>query len=284
MSEKKPIDRTSMIMRDFLYLDTDYLESYLAQAYRGLEIEETIEILNQHTSTKNAPVVTGAMEGAVDLVKAIKKIVDVQGKFSISVDFACTDKSDTDSTRNVVTRKLRDYMFDVFSRHVGSFVKEKRQMRVGDYIEFSTTYGYFDLDRIEKLHAEEYRLTLSSRKADNTEFSYEKFEEVRQKLAFLKTMIPFDAFLYADDLLVVLKEEYLREKRHHIGFKFNGLVKVVGRIDKEIPREDVSTSPIIKRLNDIQLTSLQMLKDLGFIANAEAKIITPIAVYRETGA
>lgn len=273
-------------MKEFLYLDINYLESYLAQSEEGLETTMQVQKGSTKTRTKGNREVTKAFGGNAETGPVISKLLaKLQGSLGIQVKNAPMSVSRESMVSSLITKQLHDYMFDIFySAEKGRLITEHKDMKPGEYMEYSACFTYIDFERIEELYTEENRKFYEAIEEDPealTAFSLDEFDQVRRSLSFLKFMIPYDTFMYADNLLIVMKKQHLRELKQHIGFKLDGKITVVGKVSKAVPEQVDHQLKIVSTLNKIQRIALRVLHTLGFISEEEALIITPIAVFYE---
>lgn len=173
-------------------------------------------------------------------------------------------------------------MFNKFDKYIKDekLLAEKSKPEIGKYISVTDDFFYFDFSRISNLYKEEYRQLYENNNSVEFDFSFKNFETTRNKVSFLKEILPFDAFLHRENLLVLIDKKWLRVKRKHIGYKFQGEIHVVGRIDKFVGiHNDKSELGVIDTLNKIQEVSLSMLYELGLLVSKEVYLITPITIY-----
>lgn len=288
-------------MKNFMYLNMDFLESFMAQNNDGFPEQEELEENRSHIETEEdevAKVVTkligeiGTGTGNQDnitipsniLKTLLSSVINVKlnGEKSVEIKEPVYSKEDIEAFRNVVIKKHKDDMFNKFYRYIGDekLLVEESKLEIGKYISIMNDFFYFDFSRILNLYKEEYRQLYANNCSADFDFSFENFEKTRDKISFLKEMLPFDAFLHRENLLVLIDKKWLRIKKKHIGYKFQGKIHVIGRIDKFVEgQNDKSGLGVIDTLNKIQEVSLSMLYELGLLVSKEVYLITPIAIY-----
>jgi len=286
-------------VREFLYLDSDFLESFLAQTEGGLEVNLQSEIGTQQTHTKGNRTRSGTVEGSAETAGLFGLFVKAQSKALITVTNAPMSIANTKTGREIVTKQLHDFMFNIFYDRVDpekleadhekmelgkKLETDREKMKPGKYIKHTAAFKYIDLERIGSLFDENNHQIFRDydvKPDPSISFPFDYLKRVHRILDYAKTMIPFGVFLYSDGLLIVLKEEYLREKRQQLGFKFDGEMTVVGKANKIVPEQNDDSLKVISALNRIQRATINMLNELGFINKDEVLIVTPIAVYYE---
>ena len=97
----------------------------------------------------------------------------------------------------------------------------------------------------------------------------------------MRKLFPFDTFLYANGIIVLINDEYLRDAKEQAGYKFNNKVKVIGIVNNLASESRKDSVPASVTMDKIQIATLSLLRDLGFIHENDKKIyfVTPIAIY-----
>lgn len=290
-----------MTMKNFIYLNMDFLESFMAQNNDGFPEQEELEENHSHTETEEDEVAKkitkligeiGTGNGNQDSVSIPSNIlntllssvlnVKLNGEKTVEIKEPTYSKEDVEAFRNVVIKKHKDDMYNEFYRYIKEekLLVQESKLEIGKYISIMNDFFYFDFSRILNLYKEEYRQLYANNSSIDFDFSFENFETTRNKVSFLKEILPFDAFLHRENLLVLIDKKWLRVKRKHIGYKFQGEIHVVGRIDKFVGiHNDKSELGVIDTLNKIQEVSLSMLYELGLLVSKEVYLITPITIY-----
>lgn len=274
-------------MREFIYLDTDFLESYLAQLYKGLEIGKQVEEAAGTSYMKGTTEKTFKGEANAETGKIVGLFAKVEGTLGVEIRNAPESITSSESGKQLITKQLKDFMFNEFYQSIvkiNPFVTTVEAMIPGAFIEYAAKFDYIDFDRVSTLYSEENRQIYVSQIGESTpgNFTYDEFERIRKRIVFFKQTIPYDALMYANDLLILLKERFLREGKGQLGFKFSGRMTIVGKVNKKVPDPTVNRSGIIATLNDIQCIAFEMLKELGFVSKSDLLIVTPIAAFYES--
>lgn len=288
-------------MKNFIYSNMDFLESFMAQNNDGFPEQEELEENHSHTETEEDEVAKkitkligeiGTGNGNQDSVPIPSNIlntllssvlnVKLNGEKTVEIKEPAYSKEDVEAFRNVVIKKHKDDMYNEFYRYIKEekLLVQESKLEIGKYISIMNDFFYFDFSRILNLYKEEYRQLYANNSSIDFDFSFENFKTTRDKISFLKEMLPFDAFLHRGNLLVLIDKKWLRIKKKHIGYKFHGKIHVIGRIDKFVGgQNDKSGLGVIDTLNKIQEVSLSMLYELGLLVSKEVYLITPIAIY-----
>ena len=295
-------------MRRFIYLDTDTLNSYIAQIYDGLvqtqEIEtqssQATDIQSEHTSNLGAD---------ADL-KVFGK--GIEGK----IDFTYRHLKDTSNAElisDVQTKLLHDNAFDqlmnyltlnnLLSNHnIGDFIEINDEFYIMDLDYYKKIFGdkkYLDFikkserDKIEALLKIQQDIELSQEGANSNEIkknytilakskyaeSDKGYDDIKDIIDMLYTLVPYRRTLCIADNMVVLNDKYMRDNIDMTSFKFGGKIKVLGYITNKIEtsiNESSNISPIAQvgiGLNQIMLSFLGQ--------QASLNVVHPIAIYYE---
>lgn len=265
-----------IIIKDFLYLDINLMKSFIAQINNG---ELLTEIYDNLTSEKSSRIDENKKT-------TVKKGLNINA-FGLNAESEITTPSFNnefiDIGREIAIKEHTDNVFNELVTYLNKndIVKNYPNIEVGNYIQLNMDLEYFNFDRIESLFEKDFLniYYLEFLEQDNKK----DLEEVYSKLPLLKKLIPYNSFLYGKDMIILLKDNFIREDAKKLGFIFNKNVTILGKVNKHIKNQknNNSSSKIINSLNSMQNSSLNILKKLGFINTNEVYLITPIAVYYE---
>ncbi len=135
-------------MRQFLYLDTDIVNSIIAQAENGLVQEKSNEEAHTETesdSSNSKLSVNGTAGGS--LAKLAKLEANLTGELS-----GTEGGSSTATSREIVNKTLHDAAFNIAYEHIDVVkIPEERldDNKVGSYIELTRTFNFVDFDYLE---------------------------------------------------------------------------------------------------------------------------------------
>lgn len=235
-------------MRRFIYLDTDTLNSYIAQIYDGLvQTQETEIQSNQITDKQNE--LTSNLGADADL-KVFGK--GLEGK----IDFTYRHLKDTSNTElisDVQTKLLHDNAFDqlmnylfrnnLLSNHnIGDFIEINDEFYIMDLDYYKKIFGdkkfldflkKSDRDKIQSLlkiqqdieliqegaNANEIKKNYSNLSKSKCSESDENYDKVKDTIDILYTLVPYRRTLCIADNMVVLNDKYMRDKIEMTSFK-----------------------------------------------------------------
>ena len=295
-------------MRRFIYLDTDTLNSYIAQIYDGLvQTQETEIQSNQITDKQNE--LTSNLGADADL-KVFGK--GLEGK----IDFTYRHLKDTSNTElisDVQTNPLHDNAFDqlmnylfrnnLLSNHnIGDFIEINDEFYIMDLDYYKKIFGdkkfldflkKSDRDKIQSLlkiqqdieliqegaNANEIKKNYSNLSKSKCSESDENYDKVKDTIDILYTLVPYRRTLCIADNMVVLNDKYMRDKIEMTSFKFGGKIKVLGYITNKI-KADANDMSNISPLAQVGIGLNQIM--LSFFGQHETlNIVHPIAIYYE---
>lgn len=299
-------------MKRFIYLDTNELNSYIAQIYNGLTTSKEEE--KEQNNQKNSEIATEiGVKGNVS--GGIKSFLSLQGDIETGVS-AKIDASNTQTIKDIETKVIHDEAFDKFinfieknnlivkeNYKVGNFIKHKSSFEVFDLNFFTDWFvkgGFVDFlknnnEKELRKKAKEEIDKLSNSKAKsikNSPQSIEKiikeqmkefgeqYDYIEEVINALKSLLPYEKIIMSDDFFIATSDEFFRDKPEMIGFKYGGEISFVGYITNKVTYDNDNKVP-----NDIPLSSIKNLAN-NAILNVLGKgkdiyIVHPIAIYYE---
>ena len=137
-------------MKQFLYLDTDIVNSIIAQAEKGLvtstsnekEVSDTEE-----TTTASTATTTGKIGGS--LLKLVKAEADIASELE-----AVENGSTTYASREIVAKTLHDAAFDIACSKIPLIkIKQGDQSNdeTGNYVQLTRFFDFVDFNYLEGL-------------------------------------------------------------------------------------------------------------------------------------
>lgn len=297
-----------LFMRRFIYLDTDTLNSYIAQIYDGL-------VQTQETETQSSQVTDKQSERTSNLgADADLKVFGkgIEGK----MDFTYRHLKDTSNTAlisDVQTKLLHDNAFDqlmdyltrnnlLSSQNIGDFIEINDEFYMMDLDYYKKIFGdktfvdflkKSDRDKIQEFYKVQQDRELAQEGANPNEIrksyvalakskceeSDKGYDDIKSIIDILCTLVPYRRTLCIADNMVVLNDKYMRDSIDMTSFKFGGKIKALGYITNKIETDspDIeNASPLAQvgvALNQIMLSF--------FGQHSSLNIVHPVAVYYE---
>ncbi|WP_317368884.1 hypothetical protein [uncultured Tyzzerella sp.] len=295
-------------MRNFIYLDTDFLASFMAQENDGLETLRNSESNVYSKDLSGTPTTTqkssSVLEGNAAMIKGN---VTIEKTLESGLDI--TESSEL--YREMASKVLHDNMFNYFEKYIEDNNSIKANSldvsNIGKYININSEYTIINTDIIEKMCEEKFLKDLfymehlggdiridknnklvnqQGKSIDNVKLPPEihMLTKMGSKLSYVfKSMIPTNTVFVVDNMIVVINEKYLREDIRMVNFKYSGQINITGKINKVCGTTDngskKSASFLIDALNSVNECGIEFIK---LLANSNSKniyIITPIAIY-----
>lgn len=137
-------------MKQFLYLDTDIVNSIIAQSEKGLVQEQSQE--NEGNKTKSTHV-GGGVEGTGATEGSFFKLAKAEASLSVSGELG-KDYSSSTTSREIISKVLHDAAFDI----AYTYIRPKKfalgtdnNDDYGDYIELTRVFDFVDMEYLENL-------------------------------------------------------------------------------------------------------------------------------------
>lgn len=306
-------EKEGIYMKQFLYLDTDIINSIIAQSEKGLVQSLSNELMSSDTDSDSLSV-SASMEGTFggSLAKLAKAEANLSGKLK-SVESG----SSTSTSREIISKTMHDAAFDIAYNYITPTRVEHGDNSVddtGNYIELTRVFDFVDFDYLEGLfakdgiieylkssEAEQIRIEIEKAKEGynreqirkaNVRFKEEikkliadndkKYDDIVVIIKALRGLIPYNRMLISNDgYLVPLNTKYFRVDPIDLGFKYGGEITCVGMVTNIIGQ---SANPNDEQniFATIQFTANEVLRSILPTNENNLCIIHPIAIYYGT--
>ena len=297
-------------MKQFLYLDTDIVNSIIAQSEKGLVQEQSQE--NEGNKTKSTHV-GGGVEGTGATEGTFFKLAKAEASLSVSGELG-KDYSSSTTSREIISKVLHDAAFDI----AYTYIRPKKfalgtdnNDDYGDYIELTRVFDFVDMEYLENLFSKNGLvdfLKKTSKEKIETEASKatdgmnrgqlrtagkqikselkkliadsdKQYDDIHDIIVAFRQLMPYTRMLISSDgYLIPMDDKYFRIDPKNLGFKYGGEITCVGMItniigadtDPDDPKNLFATLQF--KVNEILRTILP--------TNAENLcVIHPIAVF-----
>ena len=295
-------------MKQFIYLDTDVVNSIIAQKDKGLVLETASEHEDTTGSGKEktfSATVNGSASGG------FWKIAQAQAEIDASGDWSHNDHSQT-VLKEIATKTLHDAAFDIAYEQIKKeYCVDLESADIGSFVEMNQHFEFVDLEYLDSLLAdgglfdylksnekrelesqanEEITANLSreqQRKAEKEikkqidaliAENSKKYEDIQQIIKIIRQIIPYSRLLVSSDgYLVPLEDKFFRDNPKTMGFKHGGDITCVGYItniigETSIPGSDNVFSQLQYDVNQVLISILPTKEKDLFVAH-------PIAIY-----
>lgn len=293
-------------MKRFIYLDTETLDSYIAQIYKG-KVESFSESNQSNIESNNKTTQSIKPATSADL-KILGKGFDAKAEL-----FLEKIKSNNESSiiNKLETKALHDYSFDLLMNYVeennsligdkiGSFVDLKSNFYIIDLLYYKdlfnndqfisylieSTLNDFETDlskQIEELPKTNLNKTALNKIKQNNKKTIndkrksltEEYDNIKDIYNMITCIIPYKRLLVMNDFIVILNDKFMRDDSLMTSFKYGGKVNLYGYITNIIGNETNQELPFLSQTINIINSSVLPF----FVDKSSVNIVHPIAIY-----
>lgn len=294
-------------MKQFVYLDTDSVNSIIAQSNSGLigqKTTETSDLSSETTHKELGGSGTGSVEGGLMRLAKFKGALSLEGKMG-------TGNESQSVLKEIETKTLHDAAFDIAHEYISTtYSVEGTNTDIGSYVELDRTFDFVDFNYIDSLFSEDGFLSYikktekekieiqaqsvteslprEQRRKSGTALKQElkkiidtnnkQYDDIMDIVKIIKSLIPYSKMLVSSDgYLIPLEDKHFRDNPKTIGFKHGGSMTCFGYITNVIGQEAEPDSGNIfgtlqHMVNEIIRSLIPTQKDNLFILH-------PIALY-----
>lgn len=293
-------------MKQFIYLDTDMVNSVIAQKDKSLILGLTKEKEDQ-TGKSTEKKLSGSLSGSVE--GGIFKLARASGELSASSEFSKQNNSQS-IFKEIESRTLHDAAFDIAYEQL-KIEKDLNALEVGDFIELDRVFEIVDFDYLDGLfvkdgfidflkktakettkktaigelekntgreqrrrYGSEIKQTIKELMAD----SDKQYDDVVEIIKLLKSIIPYSKLLVSyDGYIIPLEEQYFRVNPKILGFMYGGDMRCVGYVTNLVGKDTEPDS--LNIFSSLQFMVNEVFRKILPTNEDNLYIIHPIAVY-----
>ena len=258
-------------MKQFIYLDTDIVNSIIAQSEKGLVSELSVEHSDSETDMDKSEKSIGAtVKAGGALLNFLRAEANLSAGGKVETDYQLHS-----ATKEIVTRTLHDAAFDFAFGNIQSEIVNPEVAEIGSYIELCRVFDFVDLEYVLGLFAEDGFIgLLGATQAQGSE----ALGQLKSLVCVIKKLIPYNRMLISyDGFLVPFEDKYFRVNPTTIGFKYGGEITCIGLVTNIIGED---TAPL--ESNVFTSLNFQINEALRKILPTKEKnlyIVHPIAVF-----
>lgn len=297
-------------MKQFLYLDTDIINSIIAQTEKGLVQSLSDEEVSTETETDS---LNASIKGTGTIGGSIVKLAKAEANLSGSLE-SIEGGSLSSTSRQIISKTLHDAAFDIAYTYISPSEIELQSQsndETGNYVELTRVFDFVDLDYLEKLFEKDGIIEfIKKTSAEQIEAEAEKVKEGHNReqlrkaginfkqeikkaidannkqyddiaviIKAMRGLIPYNRMLISSDgYLVPLNTKYFRVDPLDLGFKYGGEITCVGMITNIIG-EDTNPNNENNIFATVQFTANEVLRKLLPTSENNLCVIHPIAIY-----
>lgn len=296
-------------MKQFIYLDTDIVNSIIAQKEKGLVLETASE--HEDTSGKeNTKTGSISFEGSAG--GGIWKFAQIQAELSGTGGLELNSHSQT-VLKEIATKTLHDAAFDIAYELIRKECDTSPQNAdLGAFIELNQTFEFVDLEYIENLFANENSFLKYMKKAEIEKIEKQaakeisenlnreqqrkseneikkrvkelvdaknkQYEDISDMVKAMRQIVPYKRMLVSPEgYLIPLENKYFRDNPQTMGFKHGGNVTCVGYVTNVIGE---SVNPLSENI----FSQLQGMVNKALVSILPRKekdlfVVHPVAIY-----
>ena len=264
------------MVKDFIYFDTDYLQSYVSQVNKGLLFSRQVEqgSLRNEKLTQTGEQVVLRTTGAGTL-----GVVSGEHAREKTHEFGQTEKHVGETGHKMFSYEAHDDLFDDFYSHANEKKLFSKKPTVGKYIEVTDDYDFINLDFYRKIFNDSF--IVQSMGEENSQ--QDGLSEVKSIIDAMEILLPCESFVITHGLLAPIKERFLRESYKEVKFKYSGKISVVGKVTSrfvKISHGDTNSKEFQDLIQATRGMDSAMFDVYSFaFSNRIQYIITPIALY-----
>lgn len=287
-------------MKRFLYYNQDSVNSFLAQIEQGLLVkksdgEETSDTASTSTGTRAD--VTGDLSAKVFGIGAALK-GDIQGEETVS-------EAATSLIQQVHEKVLHDYAFEMVYEYIAdNHLANNTNPQIGDiilvkeqpvFMDFKYMQGLFADNGASKLVNEQNKKKYEELKAstkskevpallkiqmEQLKAAVANAETERKEMAktieVIRNTLPFKRFVMANNMLIPLDDESLRDDPDTVAFKYGGNMTIVGYVTNIISTE----KPVQEGNKLINLySSINQIMLKLYEGHEKIYVVHPVAIF-----
>ena len=269
-------------MKQFLYLDTDIVNSIIAQSEKGIITGFSTEEENGEQKSTNKSI-SGKLEGDAGgkLLKVFNAELklDIRGGIGTEKEVHSASRQDQDDYGAYVelTRVFDvvdfDYLERIFSKGgLIEYLKKTEKEKIETTASVAT----------ESLNRSQQRSNSNAIRAKIKEAvaaSGKQYDGIKEIIDMIRQIIPYNRMLISSDgYLIPLDDRYFRIDAQNLGFKYGGEITCVGMITNIIG-EDTDPNDSQNIFATLQFSVNEVLRQLLPTKERNLCVIHPIAVY-----
>ena len=299
-------------MKQFIYLDTDIVNSIIAQKEKGLVLETASE--HEDTEGKeNTKTGDISIDGSVS--GGIWKFAQAQAELSGTGGLELNSHSQT-VLKEIATKTLHDAAFDIAYEQIKAECDtDPTNADLGSFVELTQSFEFVDLEYIENLFSDKNSFLNFVKKTEKekieaqaaeeisenfnrgqqrkngnelknrvkvlVEENNRKYENISDIVKAMRQIVPYKRMLVSSDgYLIPLEDKYFRDNPQTMGFKHGGYVTCVGYITNVIG--ETSTSNFDNVFAQLQFMVNQVLMSILPTKEKDLFVVHPIAIYYGT--
>lgn len=277
-------------MKHYIYIDREILNSYISQIYGGILNKEKTEKANtmekeHHIETPEEKIKATVKGGLPGIISGdTESEYDIKGKEEKSL-------IDTNISKEVVEKIYHDNLLDNLIEYITKnekIIQDINEIEYGSYVFLDIPFNFVNHDYLNSISNKPFKdafgkiMNVTSNSSDETAKQAKgAMELISNFTIFFESCFPAKQLIITDNVIIPIKDIYLREDPNMIDFKYGGNIKIIGKVTKDCSKDE----NFFGLYNEEFGKSMQEVKDamykLFLPKYKQSFIITPIALYFE---
>ena len=280
-------------MKDFVYLDTSFLHSFLAQEKGGLVSSISKENQQSRTETKTD---TQSNDNIDEIQAGIKAIFSLFAK--VGTKYGETESyslSQLDAGKEIISMQMHDNAVDDLLKSLidkGALVTTTASLEVDKYMLIKSKFKLIDLDFIQNiLGSKEFegamKKSVASGKSGGKANQVPGFSDFGKMLKVMSSLLPSTVYIKQGKVLCPLRAENLRVSPKEILFNYSNDVEitVLGKVSRRMGTnrdlDNIQFESVLS-LSDMMSGTTDMMAATMGLSNEGDFIVIPIAAFFES--
>lgn len=265
-------------MKQFIYYNSAFINSFIAQLEDGLPVLRSKEAGNVDSSelSNSKAKSPSTLKGSF----GVPPIATIEGTTSGDSVSSMETKSISESYTEIINQKMDDNIFDHFLEHI----LPSCQLENDDFVKINGDIKMINLSYYAELIDEDFGSTIQqfSKPSGKAEQRYIKngLNNFNRMMHLLLKMMPSNILLLGDEYLAPIEEKFLRDYHKLIPYKYKNPTTLIGKVVgplNELNSFDKDLPLLYDLKTNIDTIQGDLFKLLG--VSYETKVIFPIAWY-----
>lgn len=280
-------------MKEIIYLDEDFINSFISQVYDGLPIQRETEaknIIGEEGTDTDSEIASG--NGKLNLA-----IIGGEFNYSTSEENSLTT-FETDETKEIISKKIHDNALNDLEKILierGRLKNSLEDVKFGDFLKIETTLQLNDFEEMLNLFSESTFETFAVAVKDGQKDSIDSYEQIIQEnknknkqlardaerelkqlnkeieneikgvkyvfdlfnqyVGFMKDFMPTSTFIKTNGAVIPLDKNFLRKSTNFLNFHYN---------NNELHNKVTILGKVTKKVSSTNVLNSQIAKATEF--------------------
>lgn len=274
-------------MKNFIYLDQDSINSYLAQMKKGLLVTCSNEKQSSESTSQTkdlTAVINGEIEFKIFGISDLNLNGDIEKNNSLTI-------SDENIKSRIEEKILHDYSFEM----VKDFLEDKKLIKTTNFntgdiileeneitmIDFEYFKNIFGNDGIIRNYQKVISLNNDKNKKNIINNEINAIKALNEMIEMIEKLIPYKRFGICSNYLILFDDKNFRDNPNILAFKYGGKMKFMGNVTNVICESNNQDNSNLNKFRNFHKQINQGAFKM-FLNTDKIYIIHAIALYYET--